>query len=56
MDSKKRKRLQALLLELSVKETQHEVDRYWGKKDEENALRVLKVEEAITTLLDYLDR
>ncbi len=56
MDSKRRKQLQALLLELDVHETFHEMNRYLDKKDEENALMMIKVEDAITTLLDYLDR
>ena len=56
MDSKRRKQLQALLLELDVHEAFHEMNRYLDKKDEENALMMIKVEDAITTLLDYLDR
>ena len=56
MDEKRRRELKALLMELDVHEAFHEMNRYLDKKDEENALMMIKVEDAITTLLDYLDR
>ena len=56
LDEEKRNQLSCLLVDLSLKETRHELNRYLEKKDKENGTILCKVEDAITTLLEYLER
>lgn len=56
MNEEKRNELKAMLVELSLKETHNELNRFMNKKDKKNALKLSKVEDAITTLLEYLEK
>lgn len=56
MNEENRKQLVCLLVELSIKETNHELNRFIDKRDRENSSRLIEVENAITTLLEYLKK
>ena len=56
MEENKRNELVALLVELDLHEVHHELNRFMDKKDKEKALELLNVKEAITTILNYLEK
>ena len=56
MNEEKRSQLACLLMEIGISEINNEINRFLSKKDKENALRLCKVNRAIDTILEYLEK